>query len=532
MVKERRGKWAILWVVPLVVMLSAGRGRACTDIEGYNLSVCADLFVNGYFRLTPMFGTVNRTLWSYQKQAFYTIHADNLEFQRNELALTVDGLPKAISDWLGFNVRYHVRIEPWYDSTYDFTGIGQGSFHRPLADQLSNNLNGRLGEFWDPLFREYYFDLSPPHFSIRIGRQIVAWGKSDGFYILDIINNFNLVNPEIFNEQDVKIPNWMVNINWMATPSGTLQLLLIPVYIPTYYPGYQVAGGYPIQGGYGDFTYGVVKYFNNFYNGSFGFKVPVVKMQMPSPGKLDDWTYGARWSDRYHAFHYTLNFLYTYTTTVIQYPNTGNFATATTANFHPHRMYMGGGSADYEFNTGNPWFDGTVLRGESAVLNGDQFYEGIEGNPQGVTHWSTLVALDRYILTDYLERPIFFSVQYYQDWVMARNGTNPQPGPGASEYEWYGYQGGHSGLRASYYDSSTMYLYKTFMQGDILAAQFAAVYEWQFQDMWFQPSLSYRYNDKTTFVVGFNIFAGSRQTPYGEFTDNSNIYFELHKVIF
>jgi hypothetical protein len=33
-------------------------------------------------------------------------------------------------------------------------------------------------------------------------------------------------------------------------------------------------------------------------------------------------------------------------------------------------------------------------------------------------------------------------------------------------------------------------------------------------------------------ALGFNIFAGSKETPYGEFTKNTNAFIELRRLLF
>jgi hypothetical protein len=337
------------------------------------------------------------------------------------------------------------------------------------------------------------------------------------------------VNPEIFNEQNIKIPEWIANINWEVTAKDTLQLLFVPQYLPTYYAGLQIAHGFPQQGGYGDFTYNSTALFNNVLNGSLGFKLPST-FNLPST-RLNNWVYGARWSDVSTHFHYTLNYLYTWTTAMIGYPgNTSTFATATTVLWHPHRMHVAGGSVDYDWNTGNPWMDGTVFRLESAVTTGDVYYEGLLGNPVDVTHWGLLAGVDKTILTSYLERPVFFSYQYWQDYVLRRN-NYCACGGFDSKFEDLGFSGSHAGLRGLYKSISTLFLDKTWLPGDFLDTNLSVVYEWQFHDWWIKPQISYILNDKTRITAGFDIFAGSFQTPYGEFTNNSNIYFELHRVL-
>jgi hypothetical protein len=506
-------------------LLVVQAARACQTFEEIGVTTCISLHVSAYINLPQS----RRTIFNTQTEQFESRHADDLLFQSNDAIVLLDGSPQKLSELLGFPIRWHLEIRPHYDSTYDFTGFGQGQYHSYLADQLSTNVNGRMADNYLPLFREYYVDLHPKHFYIRLGRQIIAWGKSDGVYMLDVINNFNLVNPQIFDEQQIKIPIWAANINWQATATGELQGIAAPQYLPTYYTGFQIKGGFPTQGNYGDFTYNSIGGINNYLNGQFGFKVPT-NQNNPST-RLNNWVYGTRWSDQIGAVNYTLNYLYTWTTTQIYYPNTGTYTTATEVNLHPHRMHVAGGSADYEFNTGNPWIDGTVLRAESAVTTGDVYYEGLVGNPVDVTHWGFLGAFDRQLFSDYMDRPVFFSFQYWQDWVLRRN-NHCNCGNYSNMFQDLGFYGGHSGMRGLYKSISTLYMDKTWMTGDILDTSLSVVHEWQFDDWWIQPHIGYRISDKTTLGLGFNIYGGANQTPYGEFSNISNVFFELHQVLF
>ena len=75
------------------------------------------------------------------------------------------------------------------------------------------------------------------------------------------------------------------------------------------------------------------------------------------------------------------------------------------------------------------------------MTTGDVYYAGTLGNPVDVTHWGFLGAFDRQILGDYLERPVFLSFQYWQDWVVARN-NHCACGSFSNMYEDLGYSGG------------------------------------------------------------------------------------------
>src|SRR5207245_945501 len=58
-------------------------------------------------------------------------------------------------------------------------------------------------------------------------------------------------------------------------------------------------------------TYNIVGFFNDFYNGEFGFKVPVERQLPTDP--IGDAITGLRWGDTVRRVNYTINYLYTWT---------------------------------------------------------------------------------------------------------------------------------------------------------------------------------------------------------------------------
>jgi len=58
------------------------------------------------------------------------------------------------------------------------------------------------------------------------------------------------------------------------------------------------------------------------------------------------------------------------------------------------------------------------------------------------------------------------------------------------------------------------------------------LYEFQFSDWWIRPKVTWKINDLTTAAVGVNIFAGSRQAPYGQWKDNTNLFIEFRRTLF
>lgn len=519
----RRGLCAV--VIAAAVLAVAVPVLACGSTPDSTIQLCVEYYTEEYIRLPQH----DRTLFNAQTESFFTRHNDGIMSQRNELRVRFDWTPEKLNELTGVPLTWHMELRPWYDSAYDLTGWGQGMYRSFLTDDWQTNANGRMDDNYDPLVREYYADIRPKNFFFRLGRQIIPWGKSDGVYMLDVLNNFNYRNPTSFDEQTMKIPVWAANLNWMPTPTGDLQVVVEPQFLPAFYPGLPLRGGLPYQGGYQDWTSNVVAYFNAIENGLFGFKVPGF-MNKPS-ARINNWVVGTRWSDQAWGFHYTLNYLYTYTPEMIQFPNTGNFATATAFTEKPTRIHIAGGSMDYEFQSNNKLIDGTVLRGETAFTINDQYYEGITGNPENVDHWGLLLGLDRYLGEQVMARPIYFSMQYWHDFVFNSIHCNTC-GADSGGFQGIGFFGTAAGLRGAYYSLQTLFLDKTWGEGDYLDTQFSAIYEWQWQDMWLRPKVTYQINDDTTFAVGFNIFAGGDQTPFGEYTNNSDIFFEFTRVLF
>ena len=88
-----------------------------------------------------------------------------------------------------------------YDSIYEIRNSLDGKF---------SNDNGKQG-LYEANLREGYLDLVLPPFSLRIGRQQVVWGETDGFRALDVINPLDLSwhwSREYW--EDIRIPLWMV----------------------------------------------------------------------------------------------------------------------------------------------------------------------------------------------------------------------------------------------------------------------------------------------------------------------------------
>ena len=88
-----------------------------------------------------------------------------------------------------------------YDSIYEM---------RNSYDEAFGAGDGKHGERRNSL-REVFVDIILPPFSLRLGRQQVVWGETNGFRALDVINPLDLSwHWSRESWEDIRIPLWMV----------------------------------------------------------------------------------------------------------------------------------------------------------------------------------------------------------------------------------------------------------------------------------------------------------------------------------
>jgi hypothetical protein len=75
--------------------------------------------------------------------------------------------------------------------------------------------------------RELYATFFVRNHTLKLGKQQVAWGETDGIRILDIINPLDYREFLLKDTEDIRIPIWMLNYA-VEIDSAQLQLLLVP----------------------------------------------------------------------------------------------------------------------------------------------------------------------------------------------------------------------------------------------------------------------------------------------------------------
>lgn len=165
---------------------------------------------------------------------------DNLEFiqVRNTFKLETNlGIRKSfhLLDSLDFNVeRMFASFRAAYDAIYDLRTF-------PIDNEFRTG-KFELGEYdlkWEHDLREIYLDVSAWRLWARLGRQIVSWGETDGFRILDIVNPLDTsYNLFFIMPEENRIPLYMARLI-MTLPdlkrltNTDLEFLWIPDKRPT-----------------------------------------------------------------------------------------------------------------------------------------------------------------------------------------------------------------------------------------------------------------------------------------------------------
>lgn len=138
----------------------------------------------------------------------------NLSRLRTQLDLQLDlDLPHA---W-----KARVEGRGFYDFAY-------------LAHGRSNFTDDVLDDYeWDIDFREVWIQGSPlESLDLKLGRQIVNWGRSDSLRVLDVINPLDNREPGLVDIEDLRIPLTMVRLDYYPSwlDDWSVQLLVIPEY--------------------------------------------------------------------------------------------------------------------------------------------------------------------------------------------------------------------------------------------------------------------------------------------------------------
>jgi len=174
-------------------------------------------------------------------------------------------------------------------------------------------------------------DISPTdRLQIRLGRQFISWGETDGLRILDVIDPqdntiFAPAAPNLFSLEDTRIPQWGIRMLYTIRPvSNTIfEFFANPGFEAKKKRVDEVSPGNDISDGHadGDLRFGrwsahpetriaTGQLFANPIPGNAPAVVPIARREYPDAG--DNWKIGARITHNFGALNAGLGYIWGY----------------------------------------------------------------------------------------------------------------------------------------------------------------------------------------------------------------------------
>ena len=302
---------------------------------------------------------------------------------------------KISNDWVFF---VHPRY--FYDFAY--------SIRDDIFDKNQVKMGTTQRTEW---LRDCYLDYTSDALDVRLGKQQVVWGQADGLPFLDRVMPFDLTKYWLPDFADIRIPLWMVKIEYSPVLNSTLQFLFIP--------DFEASRSAPANGTF------AFKAANDFdaVRGIMEANGGSMETSIYRPSsKLKNSRVGLRWRSMLGDIDYTLNWLYGYSTSAYTYSDgstiTGGLIPALgmpKGDYYYSRRHKLMQIMGFSFNKSitNPGpLEGLTIRGEFAYLHNEPTYYGTAGHrsyTEKSDKYTYVLGFDKYYFTNWL-----FSLQFAQ----------------------------------------------------------------------------------------------------------------------
>lgn len=397
------------------------------------------------------------------------------QFKRGDVELSKSFLQVEGTYTISPNLKVYGLWRGSYDASFDFKG--RDKFSQAVIDdqRLENEI------------RELYVDIRRGPLFLRLGKQQVVWGESDGLRLADIINPLDFRWHYFLEDwQDIRQPLPMVRAIYSVTPKTDLEFVWAPVtFEPAKWAG---AGTYWEFPGAGIGGLPEKSYPTDIRNGSVGGKVTHI--------------FGSGLEVSLYDYFHRMD------TPTLELTSTGmDFA-------HPYVNSVGG--------TFNVFVDplATVFRGE-AVFNRDEPQTDFT-KPDFISKKNTIsymFGLDRPTSLPINSESTLLSFQLFQKKILSKDSTTIMFGDSAAP-------GKHDTQTMITGLISTPYTY--LIPNGILTPSVFAVYD-VIGAGWVRPMLNLKYGDNLSISLAYNKFWGHKDGRgfFDPFRDRSEAYVDV-----
>jgi len=367
------------------------------------------------------------------------------------------------SNWFGDHVGVTMTGLAVYDAVYD------------VEDDLDVEDEEDYRAYVD--LREGFIDLTFEKVDLRIGKQQVVWGSTDGFRVTDVVNPLDLREFGLTEFLDARIPLWMGKIDYYLTTDFSLQALIIPQmqFVELAHAGSEYAFVPP------EIPPGVL---------------PVINPVEEPDESFENTEYGLKFTGYYEGWDFTLNYLYTWDDEPIVKKSLDRETGTLTISPEHERMHIAGGT----FAT-VVW--DAVVRGELAVKIGKYFpVDDVTVSEMAVekTLLSYALAFERDLLD------ISWLVQFLQETILDYEDT----------------------ITRDEVDTKLTLRGSKSNEREALDFALAVGYSVNESEFLIRPSVEYDISDSTKIKIGVDLFeGGDESTFFGQFDKKDRVYVEL-----
>jgi len=403
------------------------------------------------------------------------------------------------------------EYEDLYECRNEFRLKGKGELNDKIDFFASLDLdyiwykNTDADEEIDPKLFEAYLDLHFPQLDLRLGKQIVRWGKTDEISPVDNLNPQDMREFIIRDLEGRKIPIWMAKVDLYPSNNWTIEGIFIP-----FFKDNEV-----------DFWGRDWALFNHTKEAIANSPLPLSAKTLllqsnmiyhKPPRTLKNSEVGLRIVGTVSKYDFAFSYLYTWTDMPVlksdlfqndfsifakgglnAYLNQLNWGTINDPNIHAyfHRVHIWGAELE------TTWGD-FGIRGELAYSKSVKFME----TNFNISRHNVLF----YVLgADYLSATkLYLNLQFSQQVIF--NYKHPI----------IFFKHINNGLHGR--------ISQEFLRGKLIP-EFEFYYNLSDNSYYLNPAIKFHYIDNWIFKLGLNILEGERDTLFGNFDDCDQVYF-------
>ena len=374
-----------------------------------------------------------------------------------------------------------------------------------LSYPLAHTEMDPVREFWG----DFKFDNDKV--MLRLGKQQIVWGNTEGVKMLDIIcpTDYRTFTQEPWEESRIAI--WAMKLEYFFTQDKTLQF----IFDPDVEPNFSAPAFSPYQLEISRLSNGAVKDQIERY------------INQTEPRSFSKSNFGFRWKQVMGDFEYTLNYWNAWTPFPGIWfggiePNSKSPLGYTILLDEQYRRRQAlGGSFSKTVNKIGP-LENFVLRGETVLFLKDIGTTHVPGNPPGVglgqnrfNDLNYALCLDKSWYPLFAPRGLNFEFQYFQTinfnyHMKDLTFVNPITAGPMDQYE----------------NSASIYLWTDYLH-ETIQPEVLFVYETNHSDGYVRPKISYQISDHWKISLIANVYWGNKYTTWGQFNYNDEIGMQL-----